>query len=737
MIELGRLQDRIVATREIPAREGRVVPIPTECPAVLRRALEERGLSELWSHQAEMFERADRGENVVIATSTASGKSLGFLLPVLKAVHEDPAARVLLLYPTKALAHDQLRGLAKLADDMCAAGSRPIELGVYDGDTPPNERRRLREEANLVLTNPDMLNTGLLPAHGRPGYTHLLRNVRYVVIDEMHVYRGAFGAQFSNLIRRLLRICRHYGSNPQFLCSSATIANPKELAETLCHQPFSLVDDDGSPSPGKVVHFWRPPTGQDRSRGSVGREMATLLPLLVKQRHKTIAFCRGRKQTEIVLKEARDHLADIDGGHDESSLLAAYRGGYTAEERRGVERDLITGRLLGVVSTNALELGIDIGQLGVVVQGGFPGTRASFWQQLGRAGRRGERAEGILILGQTPVDQFIASNPDWLIKQGTEQAVVDPDNLTIQLAHVRAACAELPLTLDDVASFPDLGEILPVLEEAGEVREVFGAWHWSGSPFPAGEFSLRSTDGDRFKVVNRKTGQTLTEMTRPQVYREAHTRAVYLHGGEEYLVEELDLVGHRAVVVPVEQGFYTQPDVRTTIQVLVTQEQKSVGLVESWFGDVRASDTVVGYKMLEFHNHQNLGYEKLHEALTVRLETEAVWVKVPAAVLEVLGEQRLDTLRGMVAPLRTVAGLATMAERSDCGVPRSPIPVRRRGRAPRRWFSTTRTPAGLGFPRRPTKTLKVCCVRRCVWSVSVPATTAVRPAWAGITCRDG
>ncbi|HBP17942.1 MAG TPA: DEAD/DEAH box helicase, partial [Planctomycetes bacterium] len=663
-LQLGRLARRIVATRELPPRPARTRPFPDSLPGPLAQALRERGIEELYTHQRELYERAQAGEDVVITTSTASGKTLSFLLPVLQAVHEDPAARVILLYPTKALAHDQLRGIVEVADGL-RAGEAGFELGVYDGDTSPEERRRLRERANLVLTNPDMLNAGLVPAHGRPGYSHLFRNVRYVVIDEMHVYRGAFGAHFSNLMRRLLRVCRHYGSEPQFLCSSATIANPQELAEKLCHRRFALVDDDGSPSPGKVIHFWQPPKEPDQSRRPVDKELAQVLPELVRQRKKTIAFCRGRKQTEVVLKEARDHLKSVDGGHDESQLLAAYRGGYTKEERRRVEQDLIQGRLLGVVSTNALELGIDVGPLEVVLQAGFPGTRASFWQQLGRAGRRGKQAHGVLILAARPTDRFIASDPDWLVRREAEHAVVDADNLSVQLAHVRAAAAELPLTLDDVAWFPDLGEALPVLEEAGELRETYGSWHWTGSPFPAGDFSLRDSDGDRFKIVDRASGVTLTEMTRPQVYREAHTRAIYLHGGQEYLVEELDLVGHRAVVVPVEQNFYTQPDVRTHIEVLVTQERRALKRSEAWFGDVRVDDTVVGYKMLEFHNHQNLGYETLHQELSTRLDTEALWLSVPDEVLEVFGERKRDALKGMVHALRAVARIKTMAERSD------------------------------------------------------------------------
>jgi DEAD/DEAH box helicase domain-containing protein len=666
-LDLSRFPGRVVATRTIPPREAVLAPLPAGLHPALQEALAARGIGELYAHQVEAFAAARAGENVVVTTGTASGKSLAYLLPVIQATLEDPSARALLLFPTKALTQDQLRGVLGLVDHLATrtdVGAPRIAAGVYDGDTSPAERTKVRDRANLVLTNPDMLHSALLPAHGRRGFAHLFRNVRYIVIDELHTYRGAFGAHVANLMRRLLRVCAHHGSRPRFLCSSATIANAPEHAEALCHQPFRLVDRDGSPSAGKVIHFWQPPLTERDTRRPVTAELATLLPHLVTARHRTIAFCRSRKETEIVLKESRDRLRDV-AGHDEGYLLAGYRGGYTPEERRQVERSLVDGSLIGVVSTNALELGIDIGALQVVVQGGFPGTRASFWQQLGRAGRRHEVAHAVVVLAVSPTDQFIGENPDWLVGQPAEHAVVDRDNLAIQLAHVRAAAAELPLSLDDAAVFPDLGEIVLVLERAGEVREAMGSWHWTGGLFPAGEVSLRNLHNDRFKVVNRLTGTTLTEMSRPQVYREAHTRAVYLHDGVQYQVEALDLVQHVATVTEVEQNFYTQPDVRTAIDVLLTQEQRTLGLTEAAFGDVRVDDVVVGYKMLEFHNHQNLGYEELHEHLRLVLETEAVWVTVPEAVLAVLGGEREDALAGMVHALGACARLYTMAERSD------------------------------------------------------------------------
>lgn len=698
-LDLSRFPGRVIATRSIPPREAVLAPLPDGLHPALRETLAARGIERLYSHQVEAFDAARAGESVVVTTGTASGKSLSYLLPVIQATLEDPSARTLLLFPTKALTQDQLRGVLGLVDHLATRTDVPaprIMAGVYDGDTPPAERTKVRDRANLVLTNPDMLHSALLPSHGRRGFAHVFRNVRYVVIDELHTYRGAFGAHFANLMRRLLRVCAHHGSRPQFLCSSATIANAREHAEALCHRPFRLVDRDGSPSAGKVVHFWQPPLTERDTRQPVTAELATLLPHLIAARHRTIAFCRSRKETEIVLKESRDRLRDV-AGHDEGYLLAGYRGGYTPEERRAVERALVDGSLVGVVSTNALELGIDIGALQVVVQGGFPGTRASFWQQLGRAGRRNEVAHAIVVLAVSPTDQFIGENPDWLVGQAAEHAVVDRDNLAIQLAHVRAAAAELPLGLDDAAVFPDLGEIVVVLARAGEVREALGAWHWTGGLFPAGEVSLRNLHNDRFKVVNRATGTTLTEMSRPQVYREAHTRAIYLHDGVQYQVEALDLVQHVATVGEVEQNFYTQPDVRTAIDVLLTQEQRAFGLTEAAFGDVRVDDVVVGYKMLEFHNHQNLGYEALHEHLRLVLETEAVWITVPEAVLAVLGGEREDALAGMVHAVGACARLHTMAERSDLCATSFHVADEQTGRTATALVCYDSHPGGLGY----------------------------------------
>ncbi|MDY0059051.1 MAG: DEAD/DEAH box helicase [Myxococcota bacterium] len=696
-LDLGPYANRIIATRQIPPRPGRWVDLPAELHPTLRQALQALGIDTLYAHQAEAFVRSRRGEHVVLTTGTASGKSLAYLLPVLQQVLEEPASRAILLFPTKALGQDQLRGLLELLRYVEPGG---VTAGVYDGDTPPDERTRIREGCNLILTNPDMLNSGFLPNHGRRGFSHIFRNVRHLVLDELHTYRGAFGAHFANLLRRLRRVCDHYGSAPRILASSATIANPAELAETLCGVPCSLIEEDGSPAAGKTVHFWLPPETKNGLRRGVVQEMAGLLPRLVAQRQRFIAFCRSRKETEIVLKESRDALGAVDGGHDERELIAGYRGGYTPEERRTVARKLHAGELLGVVSTNALELGVDIGALEVVVQAGFPGTRASFWQQLGRAGRRERESQAIVLLAMAPLDQFIGGNPEWLLARRGESAVLDPDNLLIQLAHVRAAAAELPLTLADVRCFPDLGEVIPVLQEAGELRAAGGCFHWTGGPYPAGDFSLRNIDGDRYKIVNRQTGSTITEMDRPQTYKEAFPRAVYLHDGQQYLVETLDHVGRVATVVQVEQNYYTEPDVRTKIDVLLVQKDQEIGRTRAFFGDVRVDGTTVGYKMLQFHNHQNLGYEVLEPPLTVQLETEALWLPLPDDVHQQLAGLEQDTVAGLVHALVSCGRLATMAERTDLQGSSFHFMDPQSGRTSTALILHDSHPGGLGFAAR-------------------------------------
>lgn len=498
------IEDMTAYMRIVPERKASYAEFPDTMNDEIKEYLGKQGINALYTHQTEMFEKAGRGENTVITTSTASGKTLAFLLPVLQKILEDPLTRAIFVYPTKALASDQYRSLQPVLEYF---GEGKIQAGVYDGDTMPAERSRIRKSANIILTNPEMLNSAFLPNHSKYGFDFIFANLRYIVIDELHSYRGAFGAHLANIFRRMHRICQYYHSSPQFLCSSATIANPVELAKKVCGTAFSLIEKDGSPSPVREYRIIQPPEIKGHNDKVYGRYAAStvaadMLPDLVKEQRHFIAFGKSRRTVEVILKEARDKL-DAAGflSQADSRKIAGYRGGYTPLERKEIERKMMSGELNGLVSTNALELGIDIGSLDTTVIVGYPGTRASFWQQSGRAGRNGQTCVNYLILENQPFDQYIAVEPGWLFEGKSENAIVDPDNLLIELAHIRAAAAELPLSLDDAALFPSLGEIIPVLMKAEEVKSMAGRFAWSGPAFPAGDYSLRNMDKTRFKLV--------------------------------------------------------------------------------------------------------------------------------------------------------------------------------------------------------------------------------------------
>lgn len=489
----------MVYSRRMPAKSAEYAEYPAALLPELAEYLRARGIDRLYSHQAQMFELALQGENVVITTSTASGKTLGFLLPVLQEILCNPGARALFIYPTKALASDQYKALRPLLEFF---GEDRVSAGVYDGDTSSAQRSRIRRHANIILTNPEMINASFLPNHSKYGFDLLFANLRYVVIDELHTYRGAFGSHLANVIRRLGRVCRYYHSRPRFLCSSATIANPLELARGICGEPFEQVERDGAPRAERRYVFLQPPKiedsyGREIGQASAAQVAANLLPELMEKGTSFIAFASSRRNVEIVLKETRDLLEGWDmtgqetgkGGrkmralHPEDLMvnrIAGYRGGYTPRERREIEARMNRGELLGLVATNALELGIDIGRLDATVLVGYPDTKASFWQQTGRAGRSGHSCTNYLILREMPFDRYIAVNPDWLFEGSSESAVIDPDNLLIQLAHIRAAAAEIPLGQQDMELFPDLGEAIPVLLEAGELTRQGGLFVWCG-----------------------------------------------------------------------------------------------------------------------------------------------------------------------------------------------------------------------------------------------------------------
>lgn len=668
--QLKLYKNRIVGEIKIDKRHGEYVEIPEEMSDELSSYLKASGIEKLYSHQGEMFKRALRGENLIITTSTASGKTLSFLLPVVEKILKDPTAKAIFVYPTKALAHDQFRNFLPLIEYF---GEGRIQAGIYDGDTPSNERARIRKNANIILTNPEMLNSAFLPNHSLYGFNHIFSRLKFFIMDELHVYRGAFGSHMANILRRMNRVCRYYKSNPQFLFSSATIANPLELAENMTGERFNHIQRDGSPGSEKKVYIWQPPYVRDTEyRKTPEEEASEFIPDLVQENLRFITFCKSRREVEVVLKEARDRLCNIENmptlGRDLSDKISGYRGGYTPEERKDIEEKLSKGLITGVVATNALELGIDIGDLELAISCGFPGTKASFWQQIGRSGRRGEGALGLLILDVSPIDQYIAINSEWLIKTGVENAVIDKNNLFIQLAHVRAAAAEMPLSLDDASMFLDLGEIVPVLIKAGELKNDGGVFVWKGKDFPSGDFSLRNISSDIYKVINKQNGVMLTEMDEYQAFHEVYPKAIYIHDGMQYIVEKLDLINRIAEVVPVDMNYFTVPFTETAVSIIKEFKSKELARTQAFFGDVSIKEAVPAYKMIQFHNRQNLGFEPIRENLFTELETEGMWFLIPQDVDNLINAYtQFNYYNGIKHALLTAARMRTMATSEDIG----------------------------------------------------------------------
>ena len=673
--------DCMIYEKILPERKAEYAEYPEALHIDLKAFLRKQKIEKLYTHQAEMYELARKKKHVVITTSTASGKTLSFLLPVIQAILENPMTRAIFVYPTKALAADQYRALLPVLDYF---GKSRISAGVYDGDTPVAERSRIRKNANIILTNPEMLNGSMLPNHSKYGFDFIFANLRFVVLDELHTYRGAFGSHMANVCRRLERICRYYHSEPQYLCSSATIANPVELAEKICGKTFCSVSRDGSGAAQRRYCLIQPPRIKGKDGQYYGQESAVataaqILPQLLEEGKSFLAFTRSRRNVEIVLKETRDRLEQAGfPGKKQGNQISGYRGGYTPEERKEIERKMIAGELLGLVSTNALELGIDIGQISTTVLVGYPGTRASFWQQTGRAGRSKNESTSYLILDQQSMDQYIALEPDWLFENSSENAVIDPDNLLIELAHIRAAAAELPLSLDDIALFPDLGETIPVLLNMEELRSQNGRFAWSGGEYPAGEFSMRNIDENQYQLIDRDSGKVITRMDESQAFREIHQGAVYLHDGESYQVVELNQESKTGYATAFHGNYYTVSGGETNIEIIHEQKAQNWERTRLQFGDLKVEDYVYMYKKLQFHNHQNLGYEQLKKPLTKEYETEGTWIRIPASVVRVYrgllqpdreGRYiRNNHFEGLCFALKNAAQMVTMTEAEDIGV---------------------------------------------------------------------
>ncbi|MEU6962846.1 DEAD/DEAH box helicase [Streptomyces chrestomyceticus] len=652
---------RITHTEHLPPRIGSHAEWPARIRPEVLEAVRAAGIARPWTHQARTAEHALRGESVVIATGTASGKSLAYLVPVLSGLldgSEAPNGRgatALYLAPTKALAADQRRAVGELAAPLGTA----VRPAVYDGDTPVEEREWVRQYGNYVLTNPDMLHLGILPAH--PRWSSFLRALRYVVIDECHSYRGVFGSHVAQVVRRLRRVCARYGSEPVFLLASATAAEPARAAERLTGLPVAEVTEDASPRGEVVFALWEPPlTELHGEQGAPVRRTATaetadLLTDLALQEVRTVAFVRSRRGAELIALIAQERLGTV--ARALAQRVAAYRGGYLPEERRALERALHTGDLLGLAATTALELGVDVSGLDAVLIAGYPGTRASLWQQAGRAGRAGQGALAVLVARDDPLDTYLVHHPEALFDQPVESTVLDPDNPYVLAPHLCAAAAELPLTEDDFPLFgPAAPGLLPSLEARKLLRRRAKAWHWTRRERAADLADIRGQGGSPVQVVESGTGRLLGTVDAAAAHTTVHTGAVHLHQGRTYLVEHLDLEDDVALVQEANPPYSTTARDTTAIAVLETETEVPWGDARLCFGSVEVTNQVVSYLRRRLITGEVLGETKL-DLPPRTLRTRAVWWTVT--------EDQLDAAR--VNP-EQLGGALHAAEHASIGL---------------------------------------------------------------------
>jgi DEAD/DEAH box helicase domain-containing protein len=663
-----RTDEVLTCVRQIPAREAVFRPMPDWVLNELSEAYRSKGIQELYSHQAATAELVHSGKNVVVVTPTASGKTLCYNLPVLNAVLENPDTRALYLFPTKALAQDQLaelHDLAKRLDDC-------FGVFTYDGDTPNDARKAIRERGHIVLTNPDMLHTGILPHHTK--WMRLFENLRYIVLDELHTYRGVFGSHLANVLRRLRRIAQFYGSNPQFICCSATIANPGELASQLIESEVDVVEENGAPAGEKLFVFYNPPM-VNRNLGirrSYINEATRVAKELLARKLQTIVFANSRLHTEVLLTYLRQANPPK---HGQAEPVRGYRGGYLPGERREIERGLREGRIRGVVTTNALELGVDIGSLDACVMAGYAGSIASTWQRAGRAGRRSGTSCAVFVASSAPLDQFIVQHPDYFFGSSPEHAHIQPDNLEILVNHLKCAAFELPLSPEERFGSVELPELCERLAEAGFLQRSGGNWHWVQEGYPADTISLRSVTSDNFVIIDT-TGE---EDGEPEVIGEVdfssalttvHPKAIYIHQGQQYHVERLDFSQRKAYVKRVSVDYFTDAIRYTQVRVLEIAEEQSIpGPAARAHGDVLVRSQVVGFKKIKFFTNENVGSGKL-ELPENEMQTTAFWVTLDHELLAGLPftlSERQNGIFGLVYALASMATLLLMCDRRDLG----------------------------------------------------------------------
>ncbi|MBM3813411.1 MAG: DEAD/DEAH box helicase [Acidimicrobiia bacterium] len=651
--------------RHQPARQAQYAPMPDTVDPTLRQALETRGIAQLYTHQREAFDAIGKGGNAVIVTPTASGKTLCYNLPIWNRLLGDPEARAFYLFPAKALAEDQL---AEFNASVEAMGSS-IRAFTYDGDTPQDARRAIRERANVVLTNPDMLHAGILPHHTK--WAKCFENLRYIVLDELHYYRGVYGSHLANILRRLRRICEFYGSRPQFICCSATIANPKQLAEALTAEPMQLLDNNGAPSGEKYFLFYNPPVvnRQLGIRRSYLHETRRIAMELIEGGQQTLVFANNRLATEVLVTYLKDGCARMPMGPDG---VRGYRGGYLPRERREIERRLRDGEIRAVVATNALELGIDIGSLDAVVMAGLSGAIASTWQRAGRAGRRHTASLAVLVASSNPVDQYIIEHPEYFFSQPPETAHINPDNLEILINHLKCAAFELPVRDEEKFGRIQAGQLCGFLAENGLLHRSGDTWHWTSDSYPADAISLRSVSSDNFVVID-ETGEAkvIAEVAYTAAPAELHEKAIYLHEARQYQVERLDFANRKAYVRRVECDYFTDAIDYTLVKELEQFDSTAIGSAFARHGEVRVNRQIVGFKKIKFYTNENVGAGQL-TLPEQEMHTTAFWLHLPRQFLSQMegfsAAEKQAALIGLGSAMRAVGALLLMSDPRDLGV---------------------------------------------------------------------
>ena len=646
--------------RRIEGRRARHSPWPERLDPRLVAALQRRGIEQPFVHQAEAIEKALGGENVVVVTPTASGKTLCYNVPVLDSILRDPSTRALYLFPTKALAQDQLTELHGLITDI----GEDIRTFTYDGDTPSDARRAVRSAGHIVLTNPDMLHTAVLPHHTK--WVKLFESLDYVVIDELHTYTGVFGSHLANVLRRLRRICQFYGANPTFILCSATIANPGELARALVGDDVALIDNNGAPSGDRIVVVHNPPVvnkelGIRQSSLKATRDVAARL---IRAGVQTIVFAPSRMRVELLLTYLRDTLRNKPG---DAERIAGYRGGYLPNERRAIERGLRDGSVRGVVATNALELGVDIGGMGASVVMGYPGSLASLWQQFGRAGRRNEASLSVLIASSNPLDQFVATHPDFLFDRSVERGLIDPDNLFILASHLKCAAFELPFNLGE-AFGAHTDELLDILAEDGVVQRSGNRYHWMSEAYPAEQVSLRTASTDNFVIIEQgPTPKVIGECDRPSAPLLIHEDAIYIHRGQQYQVEYLDWDDKKAFVTPVAVDYYTDAQLAVELKVLDSFRQDPTPTGTHEMGEVAITFLATIFKKVKLNTHENVGWGKI-AIPEENMHTTAYWLSFTEAATRGMGREELAAgLSGVSHLARNLAPIFCLCDVRDIG----------------------------------------------------------------------